>query len=452
MSTQTQAAIFSAWGNAVATLDRLRRFGKSGGYPAGDSDNLTGRINTLQTSYVGDFLDDEEDAIEALRAGVAQTLTPAAIAAVHRPWLKQYCKDVIGRSDLQSDGEMWNELYRYFQANNIYVQSRVITYGAPSGAGANSGNGQILRLTRDKYNFPIESGYIDSKRALCVADENSGTLRGQEVFEIKGQASARDELERSGSGLRGTIAGRIIGDSIVNNPGFRSFGGTAGSDAPTSLTSWTSTDLTGASLAYNSTNYGIDQTNYFRTFNGDATPGSLVMKVSSRISQKLRNARTTSLSADVPYMKAVIWNRAVNSASGTLNLRMGNITTTVAVSGQTGWTVTTVPSNIPNGQSCWYRQFAQADLQFQIEWVQTGGTGLLISEVLVCPGTSFDGTWYWAIPASTATYAQHRVLDSFTWPDSASGSAKNQSFIARGFPGIYVPSSNGSSITFSEVS
>src|SRR5574341_545513 len=260
MSSQSQATIFTAWANAIKIVDEIRRAAArtTNQYPTVNATNIATLLNTLQTSYAGDFLDDEEDAIEAVRGSIASTLSPATVAAIHRPWLRQYLKDVVGRTDLTNDLEMWQEMYRHMQANNVFVQSRKMTYGTPSLSAASVGNGQIVRLTRDRYNFPIESGYVESKRARCIFDAQSGTGIGQEVWELKGQASARDEIERSGSGLLGTLIGQTIDDSVLNNAGFRSFGGTAGSDAPTSLTNWTS------NLTFNSTNFGIDQTNYFR--------------------------------------------------------------------------------------------------------------------------------------------------------------------------------------------
>jgi len=331
--------------------------------------------------------------------------------------------------------------------------SRRMTLGSASQT-VGTGTVQIVRLTKDDYNYDIEAGYGDVKRIRCILDQNSGTSQGNEVWSIEGQAKSRDELERSGSGLSATITGKTIDDSDLNNAGFRSFGGTAGSDAPTSLSGWTATDLAGAALTYNVTNFCIDTTNYFRTAPSDGTPGSLQMKVSSRITQKL-TVRGTEVNTQRPRLLAVIWNRAVGSASGTLNLRMGGITTTVTLAAQTGWNVTLVPN--PIGQSAWYRNYYQNDMQIQVEYIRTSGT-LNVGEVLFLEGAFFDGLWYWIIPSSTATWAAPKFNDEFTITDmeSASGGV-NQRFNARsGFGagqivhGGYMPHSNGSSISWSD--
>ena len=360
-----------------------------------------------------------------------------------RPFLRQYCKSVIGRTNLSSESEMLQEFYDYFRRNNRYVQSRVFTYGTPTAAAGNTGNGQILRLTRDKFNYFMEGGYVDSKRAICVADENTGTGRGREVFQVKGQASARDELERSGSGIEGTFTGMTIDDSILNNAGFRARSGTDAS--PTAITSWDSTAGNSSSI------YTFTTATTFRRAPSDPIDGTgtraITLVASTRLQQNLNESRQTSLSPDIPYLLVVVWNR--NSASGTFTFRLGNIGTTVTVAAQSGWTVTTVPN--PLGQGCWYRQFAQANLLVELEWVRTGGSPI-IAEALLVPGAYFDGTWYWSLPASTATYTSWRVLDEYTWPDIATASSsKNQTWVHRAWPGFYLPSSNGSSVSWADI-
>lgn len=452
MSNPSRATLQTAWANVLKLIDEARRYGggSSSSLPSPNATNWVTLQNTLETALAGDFLDELENGVQQARANLASIISPGLSAAMQRPFLKQYCKSVIGRTNLSDDATMWQEMYKYFIDNSLRVQSRAFTFGTPA-AGTNTGNGQILRLTKDRYNFDIENGYVDSKRAICILDENTGTGRGQEVFELKGQATARDELERSGSGLTGTLTGLTPDDSLLNNPAFRIFGGTAGTDAPTSLDGWTSTDITGASLAYSFSNYGILQTSgsTYRNIPSDGstgTAGNLQMKVSSRITQKL-TVRGTELNNDTPYLLVVVWNAALGSANGTLNLRMGSLTTTVTLTGQANWNVSTVPN--PLGQGCWYRNFAQADLQIQIEFIRTSGT-LNVAEVMLVPGTQFDGSWYWALPATASAYTQWRVLDSYTWPDIATGNAVLQSHFHRAF-GIYLPHSNGSSITWAQI-
>ena len=373
-----------------------------------------------------------------MRANLNATISSAIARAAQRPFLKQYCKTVIGRGNLSNDQDMLDELYDYMMDNALRVQSRVPLYNTPV-AGTNTGNGQIIRLTRDERNQNIESFWRENKRARCIADRSTGTDIGRELFQFVGQTPEPDELRRSGSGLQSTVVGLTTDDSLIDNASWSSFGGTAA--APTSITSWTS------STTVNSTNYSFDATNYFRAAPSDGTTSyALNAKVTTLLSQAI-SIRGTKLREDVPYLLAVAWNRAVGSASGTLVLRMGQANTSVAVSAQTGWNVTLVPS--PIGQSAWYRQFQQNDVSIDVQWTRTGGE-LLIDDVLFVPGTLFDGHWYWIIPNSAASNLQFRVNDSFTWGDAVTATTgKIQTWIWRAW-NRHLPSSNGSAITWSD--
>jgi hypothetical protein len=437
MADPTSAELFTQWGNFLKVVDEVRRAagGSSSSLNAPNATNTLGLLDTLEQSYEGSFVAELATAADAIRNGMAATISPSIIANGSRPILKTYLEKVVARTDLSNDAEMFQELYKYMHDNNLYVQSRVFTFGTPAATANNNGTEQIVRLTKDKFNYDIESGHVDSKRALCIADENTGTGRGQEVWEVKGQSTARDELERSGSGLRTLLTGATIDDSLLSNPGFRDVDLTNNS-----ITNWTS-DVT-----INGTNYSDDTTNFFRAAPSDGTPSSLVMNVSALLSQKL-TVPGVELNDDIPYLLAVVYNAEVGTATGTLTARMGNVFNSVTVDGLTGWRVLLVPGS--TGESNWYRLFAKDDMQLEVQFTRSTGT-LNIGEVLFLPGTQFDGSWYWVLPANQATYTPARVRDEFTWPDVATGTARNQTLIHRAFAGVYLPHSNGSSISFTE--
>lgn len=361
-------------------------------------------------------------------------------ASLLTPWLKQFCKSVITRGDLNSIASMTFEFYKYFWDNNQRFQSRVITFGSPATSGTVIGNGQILRLTKDSYNQDIEAVHIESKRALCVADYQNGTNRGNEVFQLVGQTPSRDDLQRSGSGAEAILVGKTTDDSLLFNASWTNFDGTAA--APTAITNWTALTLAGASLTVNNTSFTFDATNYFRAAPTDgSTAYALNVKASCILRQKL-SVRGTKLDPNKPYIVAVVWNRAVGSGNGTLLIRMGGATTSVTIAAQTGWNVTVCPGMT---QSAWYRQFAQDDMAIDIQWTRTSGD-LLIDDVLFLEMTQFEGCFYAAIPASAATYIPWRIQDTYTWTDNAPSDSKNQKWWWRAF-GAYAPHSSGSSIS-----
>ena len=156
--------------------------------------------------------------------------------------------------------------------------------------------------------------------------------------------------------------------------------------------------------------------------------------------------RGTKLDPNTPYLLAVVWNRAVGSGSGTLVLRMGAANVSVAVAAQTGWNVTLVPG-ATLGQSNWYRQFAQDDMAIDIQWTRTSGN-ILFDDVLFIPMTQFEGCYYAALPASTATYTPWRLRDTYTWADRATDSKIQRHFWRSGLG--YLPHSLGSSISVAD--
>jgi hypothetical protein len=303
-------------------------------------------------------------------------------------------------------------------------------------------------LVKDQYNFNAENVFLDQKRLLCVADYQTGTQRGNEVFQLVGQTPARDDLERSGSGVNTVLTGRTTDESLLFNASWSNFSGTA--SAPTAVTNWTATDLTGAAITVSSSYCTFDSTNYFRAAPSDGSTAYAIKLVASmRLSQKL-SVRGTKLRPDRPYLLAVVWNASTYTATGTLTIRMGLTNRTVTVTGASGWNVTLVPvtSGSLAQQSCWPRLFETDDMSISLDFARGSGS-LLIDDVLFVEGQPADGCFYWAIPASVTTYTPWKFLDSYTFADLSVSDSKIQKWLWWAF-GTYWPHSAGSSITLTD--
>lgn len=440
MPDATRAQVYSLWQSVVDMLEEADKYGRS------NSKNVLGMLSTLIGTYKGDYLDELEAAASLYRSASASNVSPGVAAALLRPVIRLMCKSVVNRGNLSDDQSMFDEIYRYFIDNGQRVQGRAYSYGTPSAGSSNVGNNQILRLTTDQYNQPIENIYRDRKRALCVLDYQTGAVRGGEVLQLVGQTPPKDDLQRSGSGAEAQLVGGHAENCILQNASFSNFESTTGvPTSPSGITDWTSVSPT----TVDSTTYEFDGTNYFRAAPSDSTPYALKIKASALLRQKISTIGK-KLIEQVPYILLVMYNAEVGSGVGTLTARMGTASASVATSGLTGWRTLIVPGSGTLNQSCWYKNFAQDDLAIELQWARTSGN-LLIDDVLFMPGTFHDGTWYWFVPKTVTSWIPNRVNDSYTWQDWISSDSKIQKWNDRGFR-RYLPSSIGSSITLSDPS
>ncbi len=425
MASPSRAEIEAQWVAMVTLLNEARKFGNV------NATNWVTLQDTYEQLYEGDFVTEQGNGVSQARAGLASLLSAATAGAMHDPLLRSYVRAVVNGNDISDPGEMLNRIFQHMIDNSYTVKSRDFTFATPSAAGANVGNGSFIRLNKDEYDYPIENQHVDAKVARCLRDQNSGTGIGEEEFELYGQAPGADGLQVSGSGRKKAVYALSARNSIMSNPSFDQLAGTI--TAPTDITSWTS------SVTVNATNYQFDETNYYRKFQG-TTPRALQMNVTSTLTQKL-STFNIKLRGDVPYMVQLSWNRQVGAASGTLQVDWGSKNNSVVAAAQTGWQQLRVPSTI--GTNCWLKNFNENDLDLVISWTRTAGT-LLIDDLLVVPGTQFDGGWLWILGGSTAFLKN----DKWTYTDTATDAGLINYWLWRA-RGRYLPAVTGGAHTWS---
>lgn len=419
MASPTRAELEAQWVNMVTLLNEARKFANV------NASNWVGLEDTYAQSVESDFAPAQLSAVAAARSFLAGLLGSGTAAGMHLPLIQAYARHVVNATSLADAQAMIDKMYRYMVDNSLTVKSRTFTFANPSAGGGNVGNGSYKRLNTDEYNFSIENQHPDGKIARCVYDQNSGTGVGEEIFEVYGQAPGPDGLQVSGSGKRSLIAAMSGRNSLLSNTSFDQFSGTT--SAPTDITSWTS------SITVNGTNYALDPTNYYRKFQG-STPYALQMNATGTLTQKL-STYNTKLRPDIPYMLQLSWNRTVGAATGTLQANLGSINNSVAVVAQAGWQQLLVPSSF--GQNCWLKNFNQDDLSIVISWTRTGGN-ILFDDMLLIPGTPFDGGWIWIVGGSTAFLKN----DVWTYTDSATDPGLVNYWLWRAY-GRYLPSTTG---------
>jgi hypothetical protein len=172
------------------------------------------------------------------------------------------------------------------------------------------------------------------------------------------------------------------------------------------------------------------------------------MLVSNTVSQ-LISAKGTTLNQGTPYMVAVIYNAELYTGVGTLTAFMGQSSTVVTVTGQTGWHVLLVPG--VTGQSNWPLRFGVQDpptCSVGFTFARSSGS-LVVAECLFLQGQPHDNTWYWSIPAAAAAYQPWKFGDQLRWADVDGGVGILQNFFWRGW-NVYMPNRAGSSITWTD--
>lgn len=328
-------------------------------------------------------------------------------------------------------------LYRFMATNGgsfastPLVNSRNLTRGTPSYGGSNVGNGLLKRLNVDQYGYSLEGGFAQTLTLLCGADNQSGTLIGQEQFSVQGQPF-RDALTwyqagygsgvnlATGSGLAG-----ITGDNtqaLVQNPSFASSSGT-GATSSFALTGWTQTSGLAASMS-------LDTTHFYRACSIENPPASLKATASVTITQTL-SSNNGSLQ-NFAYLSQLAVNFSQFSGTGSVTVQIGSKSWTVS-SGVSGWNLL-LPSLDKN---LWFQNFDTASLAVTITITVSGGTAILVDDFCWAPFTIVDGSLYWPIGGATAWLVGDTITVVDTEPSPPS---KVQNWIRLMFPGFFLPS------------
>lgn len=352
------------------------------------------------------------------RAGLSSLVSGGLALDLLAPVLFEYAAQVLtDGAGYTSVDEIMRALYEHFVNNSLTVESRAITYDTSATLGAgNIGNGSIVRLTEDENGHDMEACTVETKRFRCRSDQNSGTQKNAERFELLGSAASQDSLlvanHGSGESARSTLtslhAGTGNGGSLLRNSSFSTYS----ASASPKFDSWTE-DAVGGGIAQ-------DTTNFYRSHPGAATDGSLQMTGGGgtiTLSQSLAAMRVSKLDPNKPYYLRVMLNKTVGTASGgTVTLRLGSqsVSVTIAALG-TNWQELLIPLD----QNLWFRNFDEDSFTIEIEWSSSTSGTLLVDDMLFQELELIDGT-YWAILGGSTAWL---VDDSLVFTDTGGAPA-----------------------------
>lgn len=364
--------------------------------------------------------------IQSIRLQLQNTMAIQNFRAVMDPVIRTY-----GRVKGYPETDVVTILQRLYQDNaqgGVTIKTRSPVFGSITGP-TGTGNGNIYRLTKDQYNFTVETPWAESKSFKCTADGSSGAVVNEELFTFYGTAQGKDLLDVRGSGSLSAIRSYSARDSLLLNPSFSNYSGTL--PTVSGITNWT---LDSGTLPV------IDTTNYYRGSFGDTAPAAAKFAANAVISQLL-SVRGSTVDPNTPYVLIVAYNRSIGSGDGTLTITMGSKTASVVMAAQSGWQRLAI--TLTNADA-WFLNWGNTSPSIKVALSGWGTGYVLVDDVLFVPMVNVDGSWFTIAGGSTPFLYQ----DAFTWSDVNSDpyQGQNMKWFARKY-GI-VPAPGASSPTW----
>lgn len=312
------------------------------------------------------------------------------------------------------------------------IASRDLTYGTIVAGGSNAGSGTVLRTTKDRHDNNLEAGDVGAVKIEVIQDKNNLNIRpGREIARIYGSGTNKvDSVELNDSTNQANQIRFVRAeDSILINPSFTQIDNNI---TNTEQTGWRLSDVNNFTKVVR--NSGNPTGDIFRYDPGTETTinpsgASLQFDDNAEIAQYI--ARTNrSIRRDVPYFFVVRWMRK-NSADGTLEIKLGSQTESVAVNTGTNdvWNNLILGNGSTN--KGWYDVFFEdwedttvsptirLGTQIKIELTSRTTGQIIIDDVILAPGELFNGLYY--LPISDQSNEDVLIKDNWTYTDSYTG-------------------------------
>ena len=373
----------------------------------------------------GEDSQEARDNIKADRDGAAALFTPAGLQQIFHPHVREALRAVgtiPSRNNYISNLRL---LIRHFVDNGLLFKSREMTFDDPAltNAGHSSADGDLYRVSEDKYGYPLECRHAEAMYARCIKDQLSGAGgKHREVFRVYGEnRPASPWLARSGSGITRDIEAMDINSGqFLQNPGFEDNSGSDDGDAPSSLASgvraWTLECPSKGTAGFALRKQAVGETNadIFRGFKGSENTVLWALEANApfRISQNIQKENpSASYSRDLPYITLPAIKRK-NAATGTIEMRLGKVIKNISLASFADDTY--VQHVLSEDEQAYYRQFgAQQDVELSF-WCPDLATGeVVFDDVVHAPMQNVDGTYYALVGGATPFLRD----DRFDWTD-----------------------------------
>lgn len=401
MASPTFAEVWTQIGHVVHQFEELDKFCNA------NSDNWNGIEDSLQAALEGEYTGEMLSRSRQNREALSRVLSPTNIRNTLVPGLLELAR-VIG-TPARDPFVIMRKLREYMDTNSESVNSGAPSYGDPSGAGGNTGDGDIQRLTVDKYGENLEGLFSEDKTATCTRDQNQ-VDEFEEVFLFEGEEPERDFTDVQGSGMSVSVSALSARGtaSFVQNPSFSTFSGTAPTTgSPTSASSVT--DWAGWTL--NNTNAEADVDTVYRNDPDTTTAQSIRFTDNNKADQVLKDTTRARFQKNRPvYVQVAVYRES--NCDGTFTLRFGGVSKAVSMSGLTNsaWNIV----SIDLGTNNYFESFSEADLDVELELSGRSTGSVYVDDLIVDYFTNVDGTYYVVVGGPTSFI----VDDEFTWTDT----------------------------------
>lgn len=409
---------------------------------------LIARIESARNDTEGYWAQEARGSLLDFEDAVAEVLTEEFLTDMLESLLHQLGVAISSAHAGINVDMVWADTYDYCIDNAKTVKTRNFTFGTPSLPSANTGDGEVIRITVDEQGEPLEGWWPDTYTLTCTRAAGQTGEKHVEYFKLEGTDKAGTELSRTGTGpILENIRSLNARDSkrYVKNPSFNTYSGAASPPAnPTTVSGWT------VGSAW--TNFNISTAITYRSTPGESINASLEFIADDYIKQDLIDQAKARIDPDTPYLCGPAVYRA-DTATGTLTIRLsdatlsGGISRAVDVStlADDAWTRCWIIATA--GQNNWAKNFARVNdltLSFTMASLATGTVHLddTVFHELVRVGAASDSRrgrgamgQYLAVVGAPTPWVKE---DSASWTDSAVG-AVNQEYFCRAERG-YLPS------------
>lgn len=418
-----------------------------------DLPTLVTTIDTAEQALEGDFLPNAYTAeLSSWRRNLSDAIAPERAYRIWVAWLREVCR--IANLPEGSSGnvvDMAARVHRYMHDNSYTFNDRNLTVAATGSAGgSNVGNGTLSVLAVDWEGYNLQCPTAETKTWECVRDQNLGQLKGNEVFQVRGQDRSKDWLDWTGSGILTTAyamhAGSGTGGSVLRNSSWDSaFSGTGTDKIP----GWT--------IAGTASKITADTSNTYRAAPGASTSQALAFEndaaATNQVYQALSSTRISALGERTPWQCQVAYKHSAGSITGTLNVKLGNQTLAVDLSGATtAWQI----ASLPYDKNLYYRNWKEDAPDIEVEVVNLSAGTLYVDDLIFAPLTLVDGLWWWLVGGSTAFLQRDLFTHAVSGGAAADAEMMFMAFWAamangrRGIPWFSFPTDNGGTETISD--